>query len=97
MKLLVHYNRLGTKAFGIWWADPLLGWPLSVYDPQRSNEEVRGKLIVLDKSNAEWSWERWFDELPKLAPYFESWVCYDSMGMSPEQFLDALLIEQGYS
>lgn len=90
MKVLVHYNPLGTEAYGLWWVDPDSGILRSAYHDDNAPETARGRVIVYGKTNPEVSWSEWFDMLTTRAPYVESWVVYDSMGMTPRQMLSAL-------
>lgn len=90
MKVLVHYNPLGTEAYGIWWVDPDTGLLRSAYFEETSPEAARGRVIVYGKTNPQVSWSEWFDMLTTRAPYSESWIVYDSMGFSPQEMLAAL-------
>jgi len=90
VKVLVHYNPRGTEAYGIWWVDPDVGLLRSVYHDDSSPQAARGRVIVFGKSNPEVSWSEWFDMLTTRTPYMESWVVYDSMGLTPRQMLRAL-------
>ena len=90
MKVLVHYNSLGTEAYGIWWVDPDSGLLRSAYTDDNSAESARGRVTVFGKTNPEVSWSEWFDMLTTRTPYVESWIVYDSMGMTPRQMLSSL-------
>lgn len=91
MKVLVHYDAASEYAHGIWWESPTLGSPESMYRVPDGPQAARGKMIVFNKANSEVSWGDWFDQLTTRTPYAENWVVYDSMGMSPEQMLEALM------
>lgn len=90
MKVLVHYNPSGSEAYGIWWVDPDTGYLKDLYLAPDGPFAARGRVVVHEKTNPDVSWSEWFDELTTRAPYFESWVVYDSMGMTPEQMLNSL-------
>jgi hypothetical protein len=90
MKVLVHFDSMGNIPFGIWWLDSFTAGPRCEYLSPDGPEAVRGKLIVFSKQNSDVSWSDWFDELTTRSPYFEEWVTYDSMGMSPHQLLRSL-------
>lgn len=90
MKVLVHYDRRGSRAYGLWWVDPDSGLLRDVYYDETSPQAARGRVILYSKTNPDVSWSEWFDILTTRAPYMESWIVYDSMGLTPLQMLDAL-------
>lgn len=89
MKILVHYDANQGQAYGVWWDDPYTGIESLYLDP-KSAQASRGRTVMYGKSNEDVSWDAWFDTLVERAPYFESWVAWDSMGMAPDQFLHAI-------
>jgi hypothetical protein len=89
MKVLVHYSVNRSRAYGVWWVDPFIGITSYYLDPD-SAVAARGRVLMMGKTNDQVSWENWFDTLASSPPYFEQWVAYDSMGMSPEKLLTAI-------
>lgn len=88
MKVLIHFDRTSTSAYGLWWeAD---GQPQCLYRVPDGPWEARGRMIVFNISDDEISWGERFDQLTTRAPYSENWAVYDSMGLTPQQMLDAL-------
>lgn len=88
MKVLVHYDKRATRPHGIWWEDQ--DGPRCLYANPGGPWEARGRMIVFNTEGPEISWGERFDELTARAPYTETWVTYDSMGMTPSQLLAAL-------
>lgn len=91
MKVLVHYDPTNTEAYGLWWIDPLAHSPESRYLDPSGPQAARGAVIMFSKTNEEVSWGQWFDLLTARTPYSENWVVYDSMGMTPDQMLSAMV------
>lgn len=90
MKVLVHYDAVSENPLGIWWVDPLTHSPENLYLDSSSASALRGRIIVMNRSNPEVAWEEWFDQLTTRAPYTENWIVYDSMGMTPLQLIESL-------
>lgn len=90
MKVLVHYDARSEKPLGIWWVDPFTQSPLDSYLEPESPSALRGRIIVMNRSNPDVAWEEWFDQLTTRAPYSENWIVYDSMGMGPVKMLESM-------
>lgn len=90
VQVMTHTDSLGIKTHGIWWVDPLTGYPVGKYTRPGSPEEARGRAIVLSKENVKVSWPEWFAQLTTRAPYSESWRVFDSSGLTPEEVLLSL-------
>lgn len=88
MRILVHTDRLSQRAYGIWWIDPE-GTLRDLYFDSTGPQATRGRVIMYGKVPGV-SWDDYFVNLTERTPMFEDWALYDSMGMTPAQFLAAL-------